>query len=68
MQYPMQYFSMHTHAAVVIGFSDSNSSVEFIEGGPSQVICADVKSEGLELDPFDSVPLSVMITGLGKLT
>ena len=51
--------------AVVIGFSDSNTSVTFVEGGPSQIICADVKPEGLELDPFDSVPLNIGLTGLG---
>lgn len=45
--------------AVVIGFQDDSTSVSITEGGPSQMICAEVKGFGLELDPFDSVPLDL---------
>ena len=45
--------------AVVIGFSDSNSSVILLEGGPTQTVCVDVKRYGLPIDPFDQVPLII---------
>ena len=45
--------------AVVIGFSDSNSSVILVEGGPTQTVCVDVKPFGLPVDPFDQVPLII---------
>ena len=50
--------------AIVIGFSDSNSSVTVMEGGPAQVVCVDIKPQGLPLDPFDFVPLNLQ-TGIG---
>ena len=53
---------VHTyHTAVVIGFSNDNSSVAITEAGPSQTICLEVKEEGLALDPFDIVPLNIEI-------
>ena len=52
----------HTcHTAVVIGFSNDNSSVIITEGDPAQTICLEVKAEGLRLDPFDTVPLNIRI-------
>lgn len=42
--------------AVVIGFKKSFEAV--MEGGTNR-ICAKVKSEGLRLDPFDRVPLTI---------
>ena len=45
--------------AVVIGFQDNSTSVDMTEGGSAR-ICAEVKQFGLELDPFDSVPLDLM--------
>lgn len=44
------------YSAVVIGFKNSFEAV--IEGG-RKTVCAKVKPEGLRLDPFDRVPLSV---------
>ena len=52
--------------AVVIGFSDSNSSVILVEGGSAQTICIDVKPYGLPLDPFDQVPLIIQ-TDIGAV-
>ena len=52
--------------AVVIGFSDSNSSVILVEGGAAQTICIDVKPYGLPLDPFDQVPLIIQ-TDIGAV-
>ena len=40
--------------AVVIGFKNPSEAV--VEGGTTTV-CAQVKPEGLRLDPFDRVPL-----------
>ena len=52
----------HTHIpAVVIGFSNDNSSVTTTEGDSAQTICLEVKPEGLRLDPFDTVPLNIRI-------
>ena len=44
--------------AVVIGFKNSLEAV--VEGG-NKSVCAEVKPEGLRLDPFDHVPLTVRI-------
>jgi hypothetical protein len=44
------------YIAVVIGFKNSLEAV--VEGGTTTV-CAEVKPEGLRLDPFDSVPLII---------
>ena len=49
--------------AVVIGFQDP-LTVTVMEGGPPQMVCAEVKDFGLQLDPFDSVPLDIR-TGTG---
>jgi hypothetical protein len=40
----------------VIGFKNSGEVV--VEGGTTSV-CAEVKPEGLRLDPFDRVPLTI---------
>ena len=48
-----------SYSAVVIGFQDGSTSVNITEGDPPQMICAEVKPFGLELDPFDSVPLDL---------
>jgi hypothetical protein len=42
----------------VIGFKNSFEGA--MEGGTKNV-CAEVKPEGLRLDPFDSVPLTIRI-------
>ena len=42
--------------AVVIGFKNKFETV--MEGG-TKSICAVVKSDGLMLDPFDHVPLTI---------
>lgn len=47
---------LYNKSAVVIGFADS--SVMVTEGA-SQSVCAEVQSIGLQLDPFDNVPLSI---------
>ena len=47
-----------SHAAVVIGFKNRREAV--VEGGTISV-CAEVKREGLRLDPFDDVSLTVRI-------
>ena len=56
-------YTSHTfiYTAVVIGFSNDNSSVTIIEGDPPQTICLEVKEQGLRLDPFDRVPINIMI-------
>ena len=62
--YPYMYniTVVHTyHTVVVIGFSNTNSSVAITEGGPSQTICLEVKEEGLALDFHDIVPLKIEI-------
>ena len=43
-------------SAVVIGFKNS---FEAMVEGRTIAICAEVKPEGLRLDPFDRVPLSI---------
>ena len=47
----------YTVTAVVIGFKNPTEVV--VEGGTTSV-CAEVKPEGLRLDPFDRVPLSIV--------
>ena len=42
--------------AVVIGFKNS---FEAVVEGRNTTVCAEVKEEGLRLDPFDRVPLAV---------
>ena len=51
--------------AVLLGFVDSNSSVILTEGGINQAICVDIKPEGLPLDPFDYIPLTIRTESLG---
>ena len=51
--------------AVLLGFVDSNSSVILTEGGENQLVCVDIKSEGLPLDPFDYIPLTIRTESLG---
>ena len=48
----------YTVTAVVIGFKNPTEAV--VEGRTKSV-CAEVKPEGLRLDPFDNVPLTVRI-------
>ena len=63
----LSYYMTHTsylyyiYAAVVIGFSNDNSSVTIVEGDPAQTICLEVKEEGLMLDPFDAFVINVEI-------
>ena len=52
--------------AVVIGFSDFNSPVTVVEGGPTQTICIDVNPHGLPLDQFDEVTLIIQ-TDIGAV-
>ena len=60
--YILTYTCLHVlNAAVVIGFSNDNSSVTIIEGDPAQTICLQVKEEGLMLDPFDTVQINIEI-------
>ena len=54
------------HAAVVIGFVRSNTSVTVEEGSPPQTVYIDVKPEGLPLDAFDNVPINIRTT-MGKV-
>ena len=42
--------------AVVIGFKNS---FEAVTEGEMTSVCAEVKPEGLMLDPFDEIPLSI---------
>ena len=58
MSYVLINCDVLSHAAVVIGFKNSLEAV--VEGGTKSV-CAEVKPEGLRLDPFDSVSLTVRI-------
>ena len=48
-----------SYPAVVIGFQENSTSVNITEGGSPQMICAEVKVFGLQLDRFDSVPLNI---------
>ena len=42
----------------MIGFRTSSEALVLEEGGTTTV-CANVKPEGLRLDPFDRVPLAI---------
>ena len=57
------FFILYT--AVLLGFIDTNSSVILTEGGENQKVCVDIKPEGLPLDPFDYIPLTIRTESLG---
>lgn len=47
---------MYTYTAVVVGFKNT---FEAVVEGRTTIVCAEVKPEGLRIDPFDRVPLRI---------
>ena len=50
---------LHRHTALLIGFTETNTSLTLNEGGVAQTICVEIKHEGLRLDPQDIVILTM---------
>ena len=54
-----------SYAAVVIGFSDSNTSVVLTEGAPFSPICISIKQGGFPLHPRGNLELTIQTESIG---
>lgn len=64
----LNHDSLHNnlyYAAVVIGFSDSNTSVVLNEGAPFSPICISIKQGGFSLHPRGNLELTIQTESIG---
>ena len=56
---------IYCHTAVMVGFSDSNSSVVLTEGAPFSPICIEIKRGGFPLHPSGILELTIQTESIG---